>query len=142
MGEWMENSWVWNLQWRRPLYDWEIEDVRVMLHSVQQNGPKRDTEDGVLWQNTEVAFYPTKCIYEKFNDTLGSSLSNAIAPIIWETFIPPRAKLTVWLAHKEKLKTGDFLAEKGIISPQNAWCPFCRNELESNSHILFTCRFA
>ena len=32
--------------------------------------------------------------------------------------------------------------EKGIIGPQNALCPFCNSELESNSHILFTCSFA
>ena len=142
MGEWTENSWVWNLQWRRPLYDWEIEDVRILQHIVQQHGPKWDTQDGVLWQRTEVASYPTKCINAKFNETMCSSLSNVIAPIIWKNFIPPRAKLTVWLANMEKLKTGDFLVEKGIVSPQNAWCPFCRNELESNSHIIFACRFA
>ena len=32
--------------------------------------------------------------------------------------------------------------EKGIINPQDAACPYCRLEIESNSHILFTCRFA
>ncbi|XP_057538031.1 uncharacterized protein LOC130815560 [Amaranthus tricolor] len=142
MGEWFGNSWVWNLQWRRLLYDWEIEDLRGLEHMIQLNEPKRDTEDGVLWHSTEVASYPTKCIYAKFNDSPGSSLPNSIAPIIWKNFIPPRAKLTIWLANQEKLKTGDFLVEKGIITQQNAWCPFCRNEIESNSHILFVCRFA
>ena len=56
MGEWTGNSWFWSLQWRRPLYDWEMEDVRVLQQIVQQNGPKSDTEDGVLWRSAEVAF--------------------------------------------------------------------------------------
>ena len=120
MGEWFGNSWVWNLQWLRLLYDWEIEDLRGMEHMIQLNEPKRDTEDRVLWHSTEVASYPTKCIYAKFNDSPGSSLPNSIAPIIWKNFIPPRAKLTIWLANQKKLKTGDFLVEKGIISQQNA----------------------
>ena len=128
MGEWNGNSWVWSLQWRRLLFDWEIEDMRFLEQTIQQNEPRRNTQHGILWHSTEVASYPTKCIYAKFNDSLGSSLPNSIAPIVWKKFIPPRAKLTIWLADKEKLKTGDFLVEKGIISQQNAWCPFCRNE--------------
>ena len=57
-------------------------------------------------------------------------------------YIPPRAQLYVWMENLEKLKTGDFLAEKGIIDFQQAICPFCNLEVESNSHILFTCRFS
>ena len=32
--------------------------------------------------------------------------------------------------------------EKGIIDPREAAFPFCSREIESNSHILFSCRFA
>ena len=32
--------------------------------------------------------------------------------------------------------------EKGFIDSQEAACLFCSLEMESNSHILFTCRFA
>ena len=46
------------------------------------------------------------------------------------------------MAHLEKLKTGDFLLEKGIIEPQQAICPFCNLEIETNSHMLFTCSFS
>ncbi|XP_057532930.1 uncharacterized protein LOC130810822 [Amaranthus tricolor] len=142
MGEWAGSTWCWKLDWRRPLYDWESEEVRVLHQIIAQNGPKRYREDGLLWKNAEVAAYPTKYIKDKFNESLGSSLPKNILSIVWQKFIPPRAKLTLWLANKEKLKTADYLVEKGIIAPQNAWCPFCRSELESNSHILFTCRFA
>ena len=72
-------------------------------------------------------------IYESYTPSLN---------IVWQKVIPPRGKLSVWLANLEKLKTGDFLVRKGIINPQDASCPFCSLELESNSHILFTCRFA
>lgn len=48
----------------------------------------------------------------------------------------------MWLAYLEKLKTGDKLVEKGIIEPQHALCPFCSLEMESNSHILFSCMFS
>ena len=49
IGEWVENSWVWRLQWRRPLYEWELEDVRVLQQIIHHKGPRREEEDGVLW---------------------------------------------------------------------------------------------
>ena len=141
MGQCEGNTWVWNLIWRRILYDWELEEVRSLYLSIEQHGPVNDRENGVMWKRTHVAAYPTKCILESFTKSLGPSIPKPLASIVWQRFIPPRARLTVWLAFKERLKTGDLLVEKGIIGPQNACCPFC-TEIESNSHILFTCRFA
>ena len=142
MGEWVGSSWVWHLEWRRPLYDWETEEVRALQLIIEHNGPKQDTENGLMWRNAELTSYPTKAISAIFNASLGSSMPKSLVSVVWQKLIPPRAQLTVWLAYKEKLKTGDLLVEKGIISPQNAGCPFCRTELETNTHILFTCRFA
>ena len=116
--------------------------MRSLLLVIEQNGPKNGSESGVLWKRSHVASYPTKCIHESFNSSLGAPIPKSLVSIVWQRFIPPRARLTVWLAYKEKLKTGDLLVEKGIITPQNARCPFCNSELESNSYILFTCRFA
>ena len=86
--------------------------------------------------------YPTKSITAKVNDSFSPALPKHIINIVWQNFVPPRAKLIVWLANLEKLKTRDFLVEKGIINPQDAFCLFCSQEIESNSHIIFTCRFA
>lgn len=43
------------------------------------------------------------------------------------------------MASLEKLKTGDFLMSKGFIDASNGFCPFCRLNVEAQSHILFTC---
>lgn len=69
-------------------------------------------------------------------------LSKQIINSIWHNYTPPRAQLTLWLANLEKLKTGDILLQQGIIDPQQALCPFCSLEVESNPHILFTCQFS
>ena len=142
MGQWEGNTWFWNLRWRRFLYDWELDDVRSLQLICEHNGPKQGTENSVLWNRSQITSYPTKCIHESFNNSLGAQIPKSLVSIVWQRFIPPRARLTVWMAFKEKLKTGDLLVEKGIIGPQYARCPFCCSELESNSHILFTCRFA
>ena len=133
---------MWNLLWRRFLYDWDSDNVRSLLAVVEQNGPKHGEGSGVTWKRALVASYPTKDIHECLNTSMGTHIPKQILSLVWQWFIPPRARLTVWLAYKERLKTGDLLVEKGIITSQNALCPFCNSVLESNSHILFNCRFA
>ena len=130
MGEWNDSSWLWRLLRRRALYDWEFEEVRSLQHIIEQNGPTIDQEDGVYWKNSGYLCYATKCITEKLNASLTHSLSKPIANIIWQHYIPPRAKLCVWLANQEKLKTRDFLEEKGVINPHDAACPFCTLHIE------------
>lgn len=35
-----------------------------------------------------------------------------------------------------------MLVAKGLIDPLHALCPFCNEEVETNSHVLFTCTFS
>ena len=95
-----------------------------------------------MWKHSGDMSFPTKGIVAKVNDAFSPTLPKHIINFVWQKFVPPRAKLIVWLANLEKLKTGDFLVQKGIIAPQDALCPFCSLQIESNSHIIFTCRFA
>ena len=55
---------------------------------------------------------------------------------------PPKSIVICMVGKSEKLKIGDFLVEKGIIDYQQAKCPFCNRDTETNSHILFTCSFS
>ena len=142
MGDWNDISWAWNLRWRRGLYEWENDEVRRLKHIIEQKQLSIEREDGVYWNHSGNLCYPTKCIMAKIYESYTPSLPKPIINIVWQKGIPLRAKLYVWLANLEKLKTGDVLVGKGIINPQEATCPFCSLELESNSHILFTCRFA
>ena len=142
MGEWNDNLWTWNITWRRRLYAWEIEEMHTLQHIIEQKRLSSMREDGVYWKYSGVLKYPTKSIAANMYNSYSPSLSKPIVNIIWQKFIPPRAKLLVWLANLEKLKTGDFLVNLGIIEPQQATCPFCNSALETNSHILFSCNFA
>ncbi|XP_057520751.1 uncharacterized protein LOC130801015 [Amaranthus tricolor] len=142
MGEWIGNSWEWRLEWRRSLYDWEIDEVNSLQHIIAQFGPKTDTRDGVSWKHSEVVSYPTKDIVTALTVNRAPSLPKSVVSLVWKSFISPRAKLVVWLANQGKLKTGELLVGKGIISPLDSICPFCSTEIESITHLLFVCRFS
>ena len=114
----------------------------ALQHIIAQIGPKRYKKDGVFWKHSEVVSYPTKDITTELSMPLAPSLPKSVVSFVWQKFIPPRAKLVVWLANKEKLKTGELLVEKGIISPLDASCPLSSTEIESISHLLFVCKFS
>ena len=42
MGEWNENTWAWNIRWRRVLYEWENDEMRRLKHIIEQKGPSRE----------------------------------------------------------------------------------------------------
>ena len=90
-----ENTWDWNIRWRRVLYEWENDEMRRLKHIIEQKGPSREREDGVYWKHSGLLVYPTKCISEKIYESYTPSLSKPIVNIIWQKFIPPRAKLSV-----------------------------------------------
>lgn len=142
MGDWVGSSWSWNLIWRRTLFDWELEEVVRLNNCIARIHPQSDAVDGVSWRNSGYQSFPIKCIADKFYERYPPILSKPIIDIVWKSCIPPRAQLTLWLTSLEKLKTGDKLANLGILNAQQALCPFCCLEIESILHILFSCRFS
>ena len=142
IGIWNEGSWSWNLRWLRNLYDREIDEVLRLKHLIEPNTPSIEMTDGVYWKHYGKLCFPVKSIVAQVYDSYAPTLPKTITNIVWQKCIPPRAQLSIWLPNLQKLKTGDLLVEKGIISSQQAVCPFCSLEMGSNSHILFTCRFS
>lgn len=102
----------------------------------------RNSSDCVSWYNSSASSFPLKNILEKIYVGTESILSKNENNFVWSKCFPPRAQMTLWLACLERLKTGDKLVELGALDLQQATCSLCRETLESNSHVLFTCRFS
>lgn len=140
MGLWDDLVWTWNLRWRRRLYDWELADVE-RLNLVLPH-PTRGVVDDVIWDGTSTNKFPIKEIGKKIYASECPVIRKEITDIIWKMKVPPRAQLIIWIASMEKLKTGDILIEHSSIANTEAMCPFCDETIESNSHILFSCKIS
>ena len=53
MGNWSDESWVWNLRWRRTLYEWENNAVATLKHQIEQIRPKRQKVDAMYWKHSD-----------------------------------------------------------------------------------------
>ena len=137
-----DGVWLWNLRWRRDLYDWEKEDLERLKILIEQITPRMENTDRVKWRWSNACYFPIKDIVDKFYESSVAILPKHIINFIWKISIPPRAQLIFWLANLEKLKTIDSIVENGIIDACQAMCLLCRVEMETNSHILFTCHFS
>ena len=68
MGDWQEETWTWNLIWRRTLYDWENDEVSNLKVLIEQKRPDRESEDGVVWKHLGSSCYPVNNIAAKMNE--------------------------------------------------------------------------
>lgn len=44
-------SWIWNLDWRRHLFQWEEIQLSDMMHLLQQTPCNPDVDDTWIWKN-------------------------------------------------------------------------------------------
>lgn len=142
MGEWRDGLWVWHLQWRRRLYDWEEEELASLHLLLEQHTPVQHQSDCVTWNGAECQKYPIKAIVANLHDSETPLIPREISSYIWSIKVPPRVHLTLWLASLERLKTGDSFVDKQLLDPSQAGCPFGCGNMETNSHVLFTCHFS
>lgn len=56
---------------------------------------------------------------------------------IWKSYIPPKFSFILWLALRDKLNTKNHW----IFELDDSMCVFCKNVLESTSHLFFNCTF-
>lgn len=62
-AHWTEASKTWNLHFWRPLHDWEIAGLALLLQTLA-NSPVTDDEDCKAWQDGHVPFAP-KFVYQQ-----------------------------------------------------------------------------
>lgn len=126
MGTWDGEEWIWNLTWRRNLFQWELALIQELRTLLNTNCPRNNREDkmrrsGDLEGNYIVKSFNNIAQQHNFERTL----SQEVTDLIWQKKAPPRAELVVWFLLQEKLKTGKLLFELHIIDADEAKCPFC-----------------
>ena len=56
-GDWVSNIWVWNLIWRRGVFEWEENQVRQRLEEVHGLSLVLKNEEKWVWNNGESIEY-------------------------------------------------------------------------------------
>jgi hypothetical protein len=93
--------------------------------------------DQIIWRWTANGRYTAQSAYlATFRD---SPRCNAWK-LIWKAWAPPRVKLFLWLANKDRCWTAERLRRRRL--PHNQRCALCDHELETMHHLLISCPFS
>ncbi|TVU10898.1 hypothetical protein EJB05_44453, partial [Eragrostis curvula] len=96
-----------------------------------------ENEDRHVWHLDASRQYTTKSAYRAF---FNGAINFEPWRKIWKTWAPPKCKVFLWLAVRNRCWTADRLARRNM--PHPASCLLCDQVAEDVQHILTTCVFA
>ncbi|KAL5168952.1 putative ribonuclease H protein [Glycine soja] len=138
VGSWTENGWVWNMVWRRNLFDNEVQLASNFIDHIHQIRVNNNLNDTWVWGAESSGIFSTKSGYQVIKAEMVDEGQYLGFKKLWEIKLPPKALSFVWRLLWDRLPTKDNLIKRQIQVDDDL-CPFCHNQPESASHLFFTC---
>ncbi|XP_020211099.1 uncharacterized protein LOC109795944 [Cajanus cajan] len=140
MGSWTDSSWVWQLQWRRERFEWEIQLEQQLMQQLLECSPRAEQVDSWWWLGEPSGTYTVRSAYSAITSEVVVGSNNGAPNIIWSIPAPPKVKIFAWRMMSRGLPTVDNLASRSItISDNDALCVFCKQDIETDYHLFCTC---
>jgi hypothetical protein len=112
----------------------EYIEIWDMLYDLQLQPEIGDTH---IWRLDNSGQYSSKSAYDSL--FLGATVFMSCERI-WESWVPPKCKMFMWLVAHKRCWISDRLARRGLPHPKK--CPLCDQEDETIDHLLVSCVFA
>ena len=138
MGIFGENGWEWKFSWRRHLFDSELGEATAFIDQTSAISPVADLKDDWVWGAQPTGMFSTNSAYNCLRSEQSLHQPNSGFRQLWEIKIPPAALSFAWRLLWDRLPSKENLIRRQILL-QNDLCPFCQSQVESASHLFFTC---
>ena len=139
--EWSESlGWVWKIEWRRTLFEWELSLESQLMHILGDQTGRADKEDRWVWNDRRTKRFTVKSAYNILRDEYQGEQGD-IYMGVWRLKAQPSAHLLAWRVLEDKIATKANLARRGVGLINNI-CSLCGEEEETTSHLFCTCRVA
>ncbi|KAH1203691.1 Kinesin-like protein KIN-12E [Glycine max] len=139
MGNFSEDGWSWDLNWRRNLFDHESVLAVNFMEDISSNSIQKNVKDTMVWKVESTGVYSTSSAYRLMLNINASASTVRIFKLIWNMNIPPRAAIFTWRLLKDRLPTKGNLLRRNVIT-QDADCPLCGQVQEEAGHLFFNCQ--
>ncbi|KAK8681905.1 hypothetical protein V6N13_054304 [Hibiscus sabdariffa] len=111
-GRVVDGIWIWNIQLRQNLFDWEIDVWESFLGTIRNFSSNNSLPDCIRWRaNSNGLFTVKSCC--KISE-LGITTPDAVWSSIWSLLAPPSVEAFLWKAVHGRLPTKcklDFMAK-------------------------------
>jgi len=138
LGAFNEEGWEWHFQWRRPLFDSEIDMEVAFLQDVEGFRIRPDLHDQWKWAVEPSGSYSARSAYKVIREGISGEGQDGGFKDLWKLKVPSKVAMFAWRLIKDKLPTRANL-KRNRVELQEYLCPFCRSTDESASHLFFHC---
>ncbi|WMV11936.1 hypothetical protein MTR67_005321 [Solanum verrucosum] len=133
----MRDAQGWNLKFRRPLNDWEVNRMVEFLNVLERYKELSNREDKLLWAPDTQGRFSVGTAYRNSQRTHTQS-SYWPWKMIWKVKVPFKVACFTWLLAKQVVLTQDNRMKKGLDLCSR--CFFCECETETINHLFLHCK--
>ncbi|KAE8709200.1 hypothetical protein F3Y22_tig00110332pilonHSYRG01083 [Hibiscus syriacus] len=135
-----DSGWVWDIQMRRNLVDWEVEQWRLIISLLNSSSLSLVEEDCWIWLgNGEGCFTAKSCMKTYFDREGIDQLESNWERYVWKGVASPRVESFVWQLAHHRVAVKEELLKRGVSGVEDSVCPLCRKYNESVSHFFLHC---
>ena len=138
MEEWIDDSWIWNLNWRRNRWTKEEIHERELIHRLEGKIPINDNIDRWIWKEDEDGQFTDKSAYLLLSNHNEGDINGVFKPL-WKLKIAPNAQHLRWRVFLDRFPTKVNLINKDI-QLSNARCILCNEKDEIAKHLFLNCK--
>lgn len=138
MGLIVDNRWEWKFQWRRNLFDHEIDMAAAFMADIGEVQIQPSSRDLLLWGSNSDGSYSTKSAYNFLKNEDSQTIKDSAFKNIWNLKLPPRACAFSWRIFKNRIPTKVNLRRRHVELPSSN-CPLCDEEEETVGHVMYSC---
>ncbi|XP_028099924.1 uncharacterized protein LOC114299400 [Camellia sinensis] len=105
----------WNLNFRRSLFQWEVEEFRRMTTMLLNALALREGRRNILcWIADALGSFSVASAYKL--SQLGHGANSKITEFIWKNVSSPKVQFFGWLAWKGRVKSSSYLQKIGVLN--------------------------
>ena len=133
-----DGGWEWNLSWRRPLFENEIDSAVHFLTDIEDSAIQQQGTDTWIWSRDPAGHYSTRTAYNLLGEEVAGGRQEDCFEKLWKLKIPARIAVFAWRLIRDRLPTRQNLRRRQV-QITDLQCPFCKNSEEDASYLFFHC---
>lgn len=148
MGRWEHGEWKWELEWCRSVSRRNLESLNALMLLLNRIHLKENEADFWSWQHAANGIYSTNLAYQRRRklrsmSSEGEEFKRKVFRRLWKSWAIIKAIPTAWKLLKGRVATKENLMKRGVhLNDEEKKCCLCKEEMETVSHLFFSCKFA
>lgn len=90
-GRWEDSNWVWEINMRRPLFNWNVEQWNCFLLALDSIVIRRNVKDALAWTFCPNGLFSVSSFHRCLEGNSVGNISNI--SFIWQGIYPPKIEV-------------------------------------------------